>query len=216
MTKTRLSTSPAAPPRTCLMRQAAGALALAACDPTAGSASDPSSPGATDDASASTTGAFACPLNDLWEPNDDADGPTRVTWDSVDEWSAYHEVADAYLCPGEDDWYRFDVAGLGYTTHYLYVRALVKEAGLCGAACDEPVLPPGPEHTMTIEVYRGDTREPLTAQTADDGVLALGGFGDEYAGVLLIRVYSPEATAGYPYRLGVNVRNYEGEDECEC
>lgn len=120
------------------------------------------------------------------------------------------------LCAGEDDWYRFDVAGLNYSEHHLYVRGLVKDAGLCGASCGQPVIAPGPEHAMTIEVYRGDTLEPLTAQTADHGVLKFGGWGEEYSHGLLIRVYSPTATAAYPYRLTVEIRNYDGEDECEC
>lgn len=196
---------------TCLLRHVVISSALAACDLASRDGDDPGT-----SAAASTTGAAACPLNDAWEPNDDPDDPTDVAWSRVSEWSAYHEVADAYLCPGEDDWYRFDVADLGYAVHYLYVRALVKDAGLCGAACGEPVLAPGPGNAMAIEVYRADTHEPLTAQTADGGVLALGGYGDDYAGTLLVRVHSDTATAEYPYRLSVELRNYEGEDECEC
>ncbi|MBZ5714197.1 hypothetical protein [Nannocystis pusilla] len=186
------------------MRQAIVALSMAACDLSSG------------DDDADTRESVACPLNDRWEPNDDPDDPTDITWDSADEASVWHEVDGAYLCPGEDDWYRFKVAGLDYDAHYLLVRALVKDAGLCGAACGEPVIAAGPEHAMTIEVYRADTREPLIAHTADGGVLALAGSGDEYADGLLLRVHSDTPTAEYPYRLSVSVRNYEGEDECEC
>ncbi|WAS97851.1 hypothetical protein [Nannocystis punicea] len=193
---------------TCLFHQVVVASALAACD------LPPD--GTPDTTGTSTTGADACPLNDAWEPNDDPDDPTDVAWTGVDQWSAYHEVSDAYLCPGEDDWYRFDVAHLGYSVHYLHVRALVKDAGLCGAACGEPVIAAGPENEMTVEVYRADTRELLIAQTADGGVLAFDGYGDDYAGTLLIRVHSDTPDAQYPYRLLVDMRNYEGEDECEC
>src|SRR5690606_25131669 len=108
-------------------------------------------------AGSDTTGAGGCELNDLMEPNPGPDEATQVAWGAADMWSAYHAISDAYLCAGEDDWYRFDVAGLDYTTHFVYIRALVKDAGLCGAACDEPVLMPGPEHAITVEVYRGDT-----------------------------------------------------------
>ena len=163
-----------------------------------------------------TTTTTGCDLNDPWGPNPSPDVAADVSWGAADPWSAFHAISDAYLCAGEDDWYRFDVAGLRYTTHFVYIRALVEDAGLCGAACDEPVLMPGPEHALTVEVYRGDTDALLTAQTDDDGVLMLGGFGDDYAHTLLIRVYSPTASAGFPYRLSVNIRNYEGEDECEC
>lgn len=200
---TPASTSPAAPRSTCLMRQASIALAFAACDLSSGDDEPPGDP-------------VACPLNDAWEPNDDLDRPTAVPWDSADAWSVYHEVDDAYLCPGEDDWYRFDGADLGDTARHLHVRALIKNAGLCGAACGEPVIPAGPEHAMTIEIYRADTREPLTAQTADGGVLALGGRGDAYAHALLLRVHSDTRGAEYPYRLLVDLRSDEGEDECEC
>ncbi|MCY1053518.1 hypothetical protein [Nannocystis sp. SCPEA4] len=202
------STLPATPRSTCLLRQAVVVLSMAACDPSSGDGDA--------DSGDDTGGAVACPLNDAWEPNDDPDDPTDMAWDAADTWSAWHEVDDAYLCPGEDDWYRIDLAGLGYSVHYLYVRALVKDAGLCGAACGEPVLAAGPENAMTIEVYRADTHEALIAQTADDGVLALAGSGDDYADGLLLRVHSDTPTAEYPYRLSVSVRNYEGEDECEC
>lgn len=210
----RISTRPHCPSP----RGLALTLVLAACDLLPDDDADPQqTTGATtsETTAAATTGDALC-MNDAWEPNNDADDAASIIWSWADNWQAYHEIEGAHLCPGEDDWYRFDVAGLNYSEHYLYVRGLVKGAGLCGAGCGEPVIPPGPEHAMTIEVYRGDTLEPLTAQTADHGVLALGGWGEEYSHSLLIRVYSPTATAAYPYRLTVDMRNYDGEDECEC
>jgi hypothetical protein len=161
------------------------------------------------------TGTESC--DDSWEPNPSADQASRIMWQSADEWTAQQHIDDASLCSGEDDWYHFDVQSLGYVEHYLYVRALIKDAGLCGLNCDEPVIPAGPQHAMTIEIYRADDVELLASLTDDDGVLVINGpGGDAYADDLLIHVFSPTPTAEYPYRLSVAIRNYDGEDECEC
>jgi hypothetical protein len=183
-------------------------------DPSGGEPGDESGENETE----TTTGGAETPsCDDGWEPNPSAEQPSMVTWESADEWAAHHQIDDAVLCAGEHDWYRFDVQSLGYSEHYLYVRALIKDAGLCGEACDQPVIPAGPEHAMTIEVYREDDVELLATLTDDDGVLVLNGpGGDAYADDLLIHVFSPTGTAEYPYRLSVSIRNYDGEDECEC
>jgi hypothetical protein len=161
--------------------------------------------------------ADACEFHDGWEPNFSPEKPSMVPWQSFDEWTAYHRIDDAGLCAGEDDWYHVDVESLGYAEHYLYIRALIKDAGLCGADCGSPVIPAGPRHAMTVEVYRADTMELLTTRTQDDGVLSINGpGGDPYAHALLIHVFSPTVDAAYPYRLSIEVRNYDGEDECEC
>ena len=123
---------------------------------------------------------------------------------------------DAYLCSGEGDWYQFDVESLGYDVHFLLVRALIEDAGLCGLACGDVVISEGPEHAMTIEVYRAIDMQLLATQTDDDGVLAFGGIGDQFGQDLLLHVFSPTPEAEYPYRLTVEMRNYDGEDECEC
>lgn len=157
-----------------------------------------------------------CELNDGWEPNPSAMQPYKVTWESSSEWSAYRIIDDAYLCPGEGDWYHFDVDSLDYTEHFLYIRALVEDAGLCGADCDQPVIPAGPDYAMTVEVYRADSMHLLMSTSQDDGVLPLGGFGDDFSHELLIHVFSPNPKAEYSYRLSVEIRNYDGEDECEC
>jgi hypothetical protein len=172
----------------------------------------------TSDTGTGETEGASCDHNDGWEPNHDAMTPCMVTWQTVSEWSASRMVDDAYLCPGEGDWYHFDVESLGYTEHFLYLRGLVEDAGLCGAQCDEPVIPAGPEYAMTIEVYRVDgiKLNLLLSTTDDDGVLPLGGFGEDYAHELLIHVFSPNPKAEYSYRLSVEIRNYDGEDECEC
>jgi hypothetical protein len=161
------------------------------------------------------TGEADC--DDAWEPNPSADQPSMVIWQSADEWAANHQIDDAGLCAGEHDWYHFDVESLGFDEHYLYVRALVKDAGLCGASCDQPVIPAGPQHAMTVEIYRANDVQLLATQTDDDGVLVLNGPGGEaYARDVLIHVFSPTVGAEYPYRLLVSMRNYDGEDECEC
>jgi hypothetical protein len=158
-----------------------------------------------------------CELIDAWEPNFSPEKPSMVTWHHSDEWVAQRDIEDAYLCASEDDWYHFDVEALGYEVHYLYVRALIEDAGLCGADCDQPVIPAGPEHAMTIEIYAAEDMQLLSTTTQEDGVLAINGpGGDAYAHQLLIRVFSPTPKAEYRYRLSVQVRNYDGEDECEC
>jgi hypothetical protein len=157
-----------------------------------------------------------CQFKDPWEPNASAHQPSMVAWESADEWTAHHQIDDAGLCAGEDDWYHYEVESLGYVEHYLYIRALVENAGLCGADCGQPVLPAGPKYAMTVEVYRADNMQMLTSYTDDDGVLVINGpGGDAYAHDLLIHVFS-HTLAQYSYRLSVEVRNYDGEDECEC
>jgi hypothetical protein len=157
-----------------------------------------------------------CQLGDPWEPNATADQPSRVAWLSANEWTAHHQIDDASLCAGEDDWYAYDIETLGYLEHYVYIRALIAEAGLCGSDCGQPVLLAGPQHAMTVEVYRAHDLQLLTSATDDDGVLVINApGGDAYARDLLIHVFS-ETSAEYAYRLSVEVRNYDGEDECEC
>lgn len=159
----------------------------------------------------------ACPVDDRWEPNPSANQPSAITWESADGWTAYHQIDDAGLCAGEDDWYQYDVDSLGYMEHYLYIRALIEDAGLCGGDCGQPVLPAGPQHAMTVEVYRAHDMQLLTSDIQDDGVLVINGpGGEDYARDLLIHVYSETMLAEYSYRLSVEIRNYDGEDECEC
>lgn len=158
----------------------------------------------------------ACAFDDPWEPNPSAAQPSLVAWQSVDGWVAHHLIEDAGLCAGEDDWYHYDVESLGYVEHYLYIRGLIEDAGLCGWDCGQPVLSAGPQHAMTVEVYRAHDLQLLSSHTQDDGVLVINGPGGEpYARDLLIRVFS-ETLAEYSYRLSVEIRNYDGEDECEC
>lgn len=216
-----LAMSPSACSPTLARSLFTAALALVACEPLA---SSPAHGGDTTTGTTGTTtvvagthpttGVAGCD-DDVWEPNPDAARASQVAWESADAWSAWRALDDLYLCPGDEDWYAFDLAALDYEIHAVYIRALVADAGLCGADCDETVISTGPQHAMTLEVYRGDTTELLMTQTADDGVLVLDGYGDDYARGLRVRVHSPTA-AGFPYRLTVNIRNYEGEDECEC
>jgi hypothetical protein len=161
------------------------------------------------------TGMSNC--EDEWEPNSPAEQASMMTWEAADEWSAYRDIDDAGLCPGDDDWYHFEVESLDYVEHYLYIRALVKDAGLCGPGCGEPAIPAGPQHAMTIEVYGAADGALLASETDDDGVLSINGpSGEAYSHNLLIHVFSPTLSAEYPYRLSVSIRNYDGEDECEC
>jgi hypothetical protein len=169
-----------------------------------------------DDKDVQAPGIVACPVHDQWEPNPTGKQPSMIVWQSADAWTAYHRIDDAGLCAGEDDWYHYEVESLGYMEHYLYIRALIEDAGLCGGDCGQPVLPAGPQHAMTVEVYRAHDMQLLTSNTQDDGVLVINGpGGEEYARDLLIHVFS-EAFAEYSYRLSVEIRNYDGEDECEC
>jgi hypothetical protein len=164
-----------------------------------------------------TGGSGMATCEDEWEPNASAEQASTITWESADEWSAYRDIDDAGLCPGDHDWYHFDVESLSYAEHYLYIRALIKDAGLCGPGCGEPEIPAGPQHAVTVEVYRADDGALLASETDDDGVLVLNGpSGEAYSHDLVIHVFSPTLSAEYPYRLSVSIRNYDGEDECEC
>ena len=70
---------------------------------------------------------------------------------------------------------------------------------------------------MTIDVHRADTMDLIGTSSSDDGVLWFNGAGgDAFAHDVLLHVYSATPDAEYPYRLQVSIRNYEGEDECEC
>ena len=101
----------------------------------------------------------------------------------------------AYLCAGEDDWYAFDSDSLGYEIYMVDVSALVKDAGYCGEICEQTVIPPGPQHAMTIDVHRADTMEILVTTSEEDGVLKLSGSGEVYSHDLLIHIYSPTPDA---------------------
>lgn len=169
------------------------------------------------DGAETETGGVSCELNDGWEVNESAEQASEVAWTASDAWSSYRTLDDGYLCAGEDDWYRFETDSLGYAEHYFYIRALIKDAGLCGASCGDPVIPQGPEHAMTIDVHRADTLELIGTSSSDTGVLWFNGpGGDAFAHDVLLHVYSTTPDAEYPYRLSVSIRNYDGEDECEC
>jgi hypothetical protein len=179
------------------------------------SGGEPGDDGTDETETTGGTGMSSC--EDEWEPNSPAEQASMMTWQAADEWSAYRDIDDAGLCPGDDDWYHFEVESLDYVEHYLYIRALVKDAGLCGPGCGEPAIPAGPQHAMTVEVYRADDGALLASETDDDGVLSINGpSGEAYSHNLLIHVFSPTLSAEYPYRLSVSIRNYDGEDECEC
>ncbi|PRP91078.1 hypothetical protein ENSA5_58150 [Enhygromyxa salina] len=120
------------------------------------------------------------------------------------------------MCSNEDDWYLFSVNDLDYEVYALYVDAIVMGSSWCGQWCDEPFLPAAPENAIAVEVFDAESMMPLTQDLAQDGRIDIGGFGDAYSRDVLIHVYGPTPAATYPYELSVEIRGYDGEDECEC
>lgn len=161
------------------------------------------------------TGMSGCAGNDSWEPNDVPEGATMIAWDSVSEYAAYFDI-DAFLCPGESDWYRAAVDPLDYRFYGLFVDGFVEGSSWCGQGCGDPSLPDAPENTMGVEVYDAQTLQLLNEQVVENGRINIGGAGPAYANDLLIRVHGPSPTVSYDYRLVVEIRGYDGEDECEC
>ena len=180
-------------------------------------ASEVSEPGTSGTGGSDTgeTGMVGCVGNDNWEPNDLPESATSIAWGSVSQYAAYFDI-DAFLCQGESDWYYASVEPLDYRFYGLFIDAFVEGASWCGKGCGDPSLPDAPENTMGVDVYDAQTLQLLTEQVVENGRINIGGAGPEYAKDLLIRVHGPSPVASYPYRLVVEIRGYDGEDECEC
>ncbi len=166
---------------------------------------------------AGTTGGVMgeCPNDDAWEFNGLPEDAAAVPWDAVSMWSSYVAI-DAFLCAGDSDWYHVSVDMLEYEFYALHLDGIVQGSSWCGMGCEDPWLPAAPENAMGVEVFDAATLELLGNNEAQNGRVKLGGSGAAYAKDLLIRVYSPTPAATYDYELFVEIRGYDGEDECEC
>jgi hypothetical protein len=130
-----------------------------------------------------------------------------------------------YLCAGDADYYLLDTMSLGIMDPVLSLYGRAKGSHLDGCNCDgcgEGVCaprtypPPGPQSTLTIEVYNATTLELLAVQTSELGEVEIGAYGTKLNQNLLIKVYGP-AAAQYPYTFGLSFyENWGEEGECEC
>jgi hypothetical protein len=160
--------------------------------------------------------------NDDYEPNDVPEQATLVSWESLpsegEMLADANAVIDGFLCSGEHDWYRIPIEALPFEEHVVLVDGLVAGASWCGqlAGCSGDTLPDAPENTLGVEIYDAASMVLLGADIASNGRADVDGWGPTYSKDLLIHVYAPSAVASYAYELHVDVRNYEGEDECEC
>lgn len=148
---------------------------------------------------------------------DDADAARLLAFTYQHSWQASVYLDDAFLCGGEDDWYRFPASSAGFTTLFFAVRAEARGADHCGPRCENLVLPDAPENSITIEVF-DETQTILFASQSDlDGTLRFDVRLDdvEYTGDFLIHV-TGAAEATYPYTLHLWAQPEDGEDECEC
>lgn len=159
----------------------------------------------------------SCKLNDVWEPNPSAEQATPIAWEDPDPSDGAVGIGiSAYLCAGEDDWYRFDTDSIDYENPWLTVLALIEGAGPCGGNCGDPVIKEGPKHAMTIELYRADTMQLISSGTGDMGVIGFELRLDLEGTDLLIHVFSPTHNAKYSYDLFVSYADGPPGDTCEC
>jgi hypothetical protein len=162
-----------------------------------------------------------CKVVDAWEPNPTVEEATLMIWEEVateeEVGSDYVRSYDipAYLCAGEEDWYYFETANLGYQDPYMLLFVELGGGDHCQAACGNPAVEPGPKYALIGEIYRADTMDLLESQESYDGEIFLGGQG-EFNHDLVIRVYSPNAHAKYAYTFSVLVHEGSYGDDCEC
>jgi hypothetical protein len=108
------------------------------------------------------------------------------------------------------------VSSLTFDYYALFVDGIVQGSSWCGMGCGDPWLPAGPENSMAIEVYDAQSMQLLTQGSAQNGRVDINAAGDAYSHDLLIHVFGPTPAATYPYALTIEIRGYDGEDECEC
>jgi hypothetical protein len=159
--------------------------------------------------------APSCEENDAWEANDSPNGASAVNWDYMEEYGAAWTI-DAFLCSEEEDWYYVAVEQLTYDYYGLFVRATVEGSGWCGADCGDPFLPVAEENTIAVDVFDAQSKMLLIGSVSPKGRLYLTSGGVAFSNDLLVRVSGPTPLASYGYQLNVEIRGYEGEDECEC
>jgi hypothetical protein len=123
---------------------------------------------------------------------------------------------EAYLCGGEEDWYRVETEGYGFEQPTLELYAFIEGAEPCEPPCGGGPLESHPKHTITVEVYRADTEQLLLSQTDDGGVVVLQAVGDTYAHDLLVRVHAPAPAARYAYRFSANFHDGGLAELCGC
>ncbi|WP_146157204.1 hypothetical protein, partial [Enhygromyxa salina] len=99
-------------------------------------------------------GPPGCLDNDDSEPNELPETATALAWGSVDGFGG-HLSLDAFLCPGESDWYFVPVSQLEYEFYGLHVDGIAAGSSWCAnvLVCGEPTLPEAAEHVMRIEVF---------------------------------------------------------------
>lgn len=154
-------------------------------------------------------------VDDRYEPNDGPVNATVFAYSFIDSRGRAYGMLEAVLCSGNADWYFIPTELLDYTRNVLQVRVLARDAGWCGLVCGDPELLPGPENTITVEMYDATGTWLMTGNVSERGIVGLDVQGEPVAHDLFLRIVGP-ASAQYPYRLHVSVQDFEGEDECEC
>lgn len=191
-------------------------LACGACG-----AQEPASGDKANDGSDGDPAASECP-NDSFEPNEAPELAVMVSWDELpsgdDVYKDADAVIDGFLCSGEHDWYRIPIESLGFEYNVVRVDGLVRGSSWCShfESCGGEALASAPENTLAVEIYDAASMVLLGADIATDGRVDVDGWGPNYSKDLLIYVYGPSTAATYAYELYVDVRSYDGEDECEC
>ncbi|KIG19514.1 hypothetical protein DB30_00023 [Enhygromyxa salina] len=172
-----------------------------------------------DDPTDAVAGAcgIGCADNDAREPNQSHTSAAALVWDDVSAFGGYLSI-DAFLCPGESDWYRVPVSELKFDFYGLHVDAIAAGSSWCASVevCGEPALPEAPEHTMRVEVFDATSLLLVAEGVGLDGRVDVNGFDESFANDLLLRVSGPTPLATYAYELHVEIRSFGGEDECEC
>jgi hypothetical protein len=160
--------------------------------------------------------------NDKFEPNEVPEAAKLISWDEPPSGDGGNQdadvVIDGFLCSGEHDWYRVPIEQLGFEYNVVRVDGLVRGSSWCAQfeSCGGETLASAPENTLAVEIYDAASMVLLGADIATDGRVDVDGWGPNYSHDLLIYVYGPSTAATYAYELYVDVRSYDGEDECEC
>lgn len=152
-------------------------------------------------------------LQDQYEPNDTPATASPLELDT--DFNSGGVWVHAYLCSSNEDWYHVPASALGIAEPTIKLRAMARNAGLCGGGCDDVQLPSAPANTLTIEVYDTTGTTLLFSNTSDRGLVKFDRTGEEYANDFLVRVTGP-AAAQYAYHFSLWVQDFDGEDECEC
>jgi hypothetical protein len=157
-------------------------------------------------------GSWSC-IDDYDESNDVPADATPVYLQNPGDWYGF---TDAAKCSGNDDWYLIETSQSDSVPANRTVRVRLHAAGanICGKLCGF-VPPPGPQYTVTVEIFDAKTMAPLASKTSNIGVVRMDGTGPQFANDVLIRVSGPPQ-AVYAYQVTWVVNNGEAGDECEC